>query len=290
MQDSLPAGGLRLYREGVDPSGSLRKVSGYIALLLSRISPDARVVYAKPPFGGSTRVLAYLARYTHRAAIANSRLVAVSDDQVAFHYKDYRRGGRRQITRLAPHEFIRRFLLHVPPDGFHRIRHYGFLAEGDRGDGSNASALSSPRDRATGRTTIRAKTRPRRLPPARTLRRPMAPSPPARSAAASCAASAASRPSAPIRFAATRHENNRRSAPHFRRRHYPPRHSASGAGSRCATTLLHADLDLDQPLAPTDMIAQPASASRLRRPSTSPRQRPILHRSAPLRRAAALSP
>ena len=92
------------------------------------------VVYAKPPFGGPERVLAYLARYTHRTAIANSRLIAVDDDGVAFSYKDYRRGGRGGVMRLAPHEFIRRFLLHVLPDGFHRIRHYGFLAKGDRGE------------------------------------------------------------------------------------------------------------------------------------------------------------
>ena len=90
------------------------------------------VVYAKPPFGGPERVLAYLARYTHRTAIANSRIVAVDDDHVTFSYKDYRRGGRRGVMRLAPHEFIRRFLLHVLPDGFHRIRHYGFLASADR--------------------------------------------------------------------------------------------------------------------------------------------------------------
>jgi hypothetical protein len=91
------------------------------------------VVYAKPPFGGPKRVLAYLARYTHRTAIANSRLVVVDDDEVAFSYKDYRRGGRSRVMRLAPHEFIRRFLLHALPDGFHRIRHYGFLAKGERG-------------------------------------------------------------------------------------------------------------------------------------------------------------
>ena len=78
------------------------------------------VVYAKPPFGGPERVLAYLARYTHRTAIANSRLVAVDDDQVAFSYKDYRRGRRSRVMRFAPHEFIRRFLLHVLPDGFYR--------------------------------------------------------------------------------------------------------------------------------------------------------------------------
>jgi Putative transposase/Transposase zinc-binding domain len=91
------------------------------------------VVYAKPPFGGPERVLAYLARYTHRTAIANSRLLAVDDAEVAFSYRDYRRGGRSRVMRLAPHEFMRRFLLHVLPDGFHRIRHYGFLAKGKRG-------------------------------------------------------------------------------------------------------------------------------------------------------------
>jgi len=92
------------------------------------------VVYAKPPFGGPERVLAYLARYTHRTAIANSRLIDVTDDEVAFSYKDYRQGRRQRVMRLAPHEFIRRFFLHVLPDGFHRIRHYGFLAKGGRGE------------------------------------------------------------------------------------------------------------------------------------------------------------
>jgi Putative transposase/Transposase zinc-binding domain len=107
---------------------------------------NAFVVYAKPPFGGPERVLAYLARYTHRTAIANSRLVAVDDNEVAFSYKDYRRGRRSRIMRLAPHEFIRRFLLHVLPDGFHRIRHYGFLAKGDRGESlARVRALASAR-------------------------------------------------------------------------------------------------------------------------------------------------
>jgi len=90
------------------------------------------VVYAKPPFGSPAQVLAYLARYTHRAAIANSRLVAIEEDEIAFAYKDYRRNGQRKVMRLKSQEFIRRFLLHVLPDGFHRIRHYGFLANGQR--------------------------------------------------------------------------------------------------------------------------------------------------------------
>ena len=92
------------------------------------------VVYCKKPFGGPERVLAYLGRYTHRVAIANSRLVAVEDDHVAFSWKDYRAGGASRIMRLAPDEFIRRFLLHVLPDGFHRIRHFGFMANGQRAE------------------------------------------------------------------------------------------------------------------------------------------------------------
>jgi hypothetical protein len=92
------------------------------------------VVYCKKPFGGPERVLAYLGRYTHRVAIANSRLVAVEDDHVAFSWRDYRAGGASKIMRLAPDEFIRRFLLHVLPDGFHRIRHFGFMANGQRAE------------------------------------------------------------------------------------------------------------------------------------------------------------
>jgi hypothetical protein len=90
------------------------------------------VVYAKPPFGGPEQVLAYLGRYTHRVAIANSRLVDISNDQVAFRWKDYRHHDKSKVMTLAADEFIRRFLLHTLPDGFHRIRHYGFLANGHR--------------------------------------------------------------------------------------------------------------------------------------------------------------
>jgi len=120
MQDSLPAGGLRLYREGVEPSGSRRKVSGHITILLSRTYPDARVVYAKRPFGGPEAVLAYLSRYTHRVAISNRRLIAFDEAGVTFQYKDYRRSGpeRQQVMTLDTDEFIRRFLLHVLPRGF----------------------------------------------------------------------------------------------------------------------------------------------------------------------------
>jgi hypothetical protein len=87
-------------------------------------------VYAKPPFAGPEAVLAYLARYTHRVAIANSRLLRIDDSGVTFRYKDYRRDerARYRTMTLPPGEFIRRFLLHVLPKGFHRIRHYGLLA------------------------------------------------------------------------------------------------------------------------------------------------------------------
>src|ERR1700758_4785541 len=101
MQDSLPAGGLRLYREGVEPSGSLRKVSGYITILLSRTSPVARFVYAKPPFAGPEAVLAYLARYTHRVAISNSRLIGLDDRSVTFRFKDYRRNERARYRTMT---------------------------------------------------------------------------------------------------------------------------------------------------------------------------------------------
>lgn len=92
------------------------------------------VVYAKAPFAGPEAVLAYLSRYTHRVAISNSRLIAFDSDSVTFRYKDYRRDGadRQQVMTLAAGEFIRRFLLHVLPRGFHRIRHYGLLASGAR--------------------------------------------------------------------------------------------------------------------------------------------------------------
>ena len=90
------------------------------------------VVYAKPPFAGPKQVLAYLGRYTHRIAISNSRLVCIDSHQVSFRWKDYRKNGRQTVMTLNAHEFIRRFLLHTLPDGFHRIRHYGLLANGHR--------------------------------------------------------------------------------------------------------------------------------------------------------------
>lgn len=94
------------------------------------------VVYAKPPFGGPEAVLAYLSRYTHRVAISNHRLISTDGDTVSFRWKDYRirRGDRMKVMRLPTDGFIRRFLIHVLPSGFHRIRHAGFLANGIRRD------------------------------------------------------------------------------------------------------------------------------------------------------------
>jgi hypothetical protein len=86
------------------------------------------VVYAKPPFGGPQQVLKYLARYTHRVAISNARLVKVQDAQVFFRWKDYAHGNQQKVMALEAVEFIRRFLLHVVPSGFVRIRHYGLQA------------------------------------------------------------------------------------------------------------------------------------------------------------------
>jgi hypothetical protein len=88
------------------------------------------VVYSKRPFGGPQAVLAYLSRYTHRVAISNSRLISLDDNGVTFRWKDYRTKGRdrAKVMTLATHEFIRRFLVHVLPTGFHRIRHYGLFA------------------------------------------------------------------------------------------------------------------------------------------------------------------
>lgn len=95
------------------------------------------VVYAKRPFAGPSQVLAYLARYTHRVAISNSRLISLADGEVRFRWKDYRQAGKGKVMALATGEFIRRFLMHTLPDGFHRIRYYGLFANGHRADKLN---------------------------------------------------------------------------------------------------------------------------------------------------------
>jgi hypothetical protein len=109
---------------------------GAFAAYLAPLRKIKWVVYAKPPFGGPEAVLAYLSRYTHRVAISNSRLIALDDQGVTFKWKDYRAKGRNPWTTmtLTPSEFIRRFLIHVLPSGFHRIRHYGLLANGGRAE------------------------------------------------------------------------------------------------------------------------------------------------------------
>ena len=116
--------------------GSLAHLAARRAFLrhLSPVRKKRWVVYAKPPFAGPETVLAYLSRYTHRVAISNSRIQRFDDVGVTFRYKDYRRAGadRQQVMTLNPDEFLRRFLLHVLPKGFHRIRHYGLLAGATR--------------------------------------------------------------------------------------------------------------------------------------------------------------
>jgi hypothetical protein len=125
LSDAYAAGHLKFFADHAglgDPQT--------FAAHLAPLSKKNWFVYAKPPFAGPEAVLAYLARYTHRVAISNCRLLALDECGVTFRYKDYRRNGRaryRTMT-LAPDEFIRRFLLHVLPKGFHRIRHYGLLA------------------------------------------------------------------------------------------------------------------------------------------------------------------
>jgi hypothetical protein len=133
----------RLFLEGLQASFQARELGFFgelaalaepaaFAGLIARMSEFEWVVYAKPPFGGPEKVLAYLGRYTHRVAIANSRLASIENGQVAFRWKDYRCRDKAKVMTLEADEFIRRFLTHTLPGGFHRIRHYGFLANGHR--------------------------------------------------------------------------------------------------------------------------------------------------------------
>jgi len=125
-------------------AGELQFFSNHVPLMdaqafaayLAPLRNSEWVVYSKRPFGGPKDVLRYLARYTHRVAISNSRLIALDDNSVTFKWKDYRVDGpeRYKLMTLATHEFIRRFLIHVLPSGFHRIRYYGLLASSKRAD------------------------------------------------------------------------------------------------------------------------------------------------------------
>jgi hypothetical protein len=126
LADAHAAGRLAFFGE----LDGLRSQAAFAACL-SPLRKKKWFVYGKPPFAGPEAVLAYLARYTHRVAISNSRLIGLDDRGVTFRFKDYRRNGRaryRTMT-LAPDEFIRRFLLHVLPKRFHRIRHYGIARQ-----------------------------------------------------------------------------------------------------------------------------------------------------------------
>jgi hypothetical protein len=127
LQDAFDAGQLGFFSELAGLAGPES-----FAAWLRPLHRMPWVVYAKPPFGGPEQALGYLGRYTHRVAIANSRLAVIDDTRVSFRWNDYRRGERAKLMTLDAAEFIRRFLLHVLPDGFHRIRHYGYLANGHR--------------------------------------------------------------------------------------------------------------------------------------------------------------
>ena len=107
------------------------------------------VVHCKAPFAGPEQVLRYLSRYTHRVAISNRRLVAADNTSIAFRWKDYRINGQGgwKTMRLHPHEFIRRFLKHVLPKGFHRIRHYGLFANANRAENSGPRSRKASRPR-----------------------------------------------------------------------------------------------------------------------------------------------
>jgi hypothetical protein len=112
----------------VGQDGDEAEASAAFERLVSAAAATDWVVYAKPPFGGPEQVLKYLARYTHRVAISNSRILDFADGQVRFRYKDYAHGNRKRVMRLTAREFVRRLLLHVLPTGFVRIRHYGMLS------------------------------------------------------------------------------------------------------------------------------------------------------------------
>ena len=118
---------------------------GALPALLHRLRQHDWVVYAKPPFAGPESVLRYLGRYTHRIALSNRRILRVEADQVTLRYRDYPDGSRTKVLTLSVHEFLRRFLLHVLPQGFVRIRHDGLLAgAAPAGSGSRAAANSWP--------------------------------------------------------------------------------------------------------------------------------------------------
>jgi hypothetical protein len=128
--EALHAAGELQFFTDLDPLRDPRSFRAYLAPLRR----GRWVVYAKRPFAGPAQVLAYLARYTHRVAIANSRLLSLCNGTVRFRWRDYKDNNKSKVMTLEAGELIRRFLLHVLPDGFHRIRHYGLFANGHRAD------------------------------------------------------------------------------------------------------------------------------------------------------------
>jgi Putative transposase len=127
LRAAFEAGQLQFFAT-LEPLGNPNTFAQY----LRPLGQTEWVVYAKRPFAGAEQVLDYLARYTHRVAISNNRLLNIQDGQVTFGWKDYRHPGQPKTMTLEAEEFIRRFLLHVLPDGFMRIRHYGFLGNRHR--------------------------------------------------------------------------------------------------------------------------------------------------------------
>ena len=128
LQEAFEEGRLRFHGEMT----ALAKPAAFAALCC-KAKKIKWVVHAKPPFGGPEQVLKYLARYTHRVAISNRRLLSMEDGRVNFEYKDYADGDKKKVMTLEAAEFIRRFLLHILPAGFMRIRQFGFLANRARG-------------------------------------------------------------------------------------------------------------------------------------------------------------
>ena len=216
------------------------------AAFLAPLKKTKWFVYSKRPFSGPKTVLAYLSRYTHRVAISNRRLIAADKTGVTFKYKDYRieGPGRYKTMTLETGEFIRRFLTHVLPKGFHRIRHYGLLASGARADNLATMRILLAMDGAGLQTR-------------KMLARPMRPRAVAgpHSAPAAAAACSSSRPSreaaagarpAPAPPGSTRHEQDRErfhpNAARLRRRFQAGHGGACPAASQRARSGLNAGL------------------------------------------------
>jgi hypothetical protein len=127
LQKAFDAGKLRFFSslETLRESAAFRRY-------LAPLRRAEWVVFAKAPFAGPEQVLDYVGRYTHRVAISNNRLCGIEDGKVSFNWKDFRHHNRQKVMTVAADEFIRRFLLHVLPEGFHRIRYYGFLGNRHR--------------------------------------------------------------------------------------------------------------------------------------------------------------